>query len=86
MEPDRRRKSDLDQGGEPNDDQSQKQDRKDRRAVTRILLRQVEPADLAGLPHGQKAGEQPAFAAARAAASKCRTQRRNERGIRCRQR
>ena len=70
MYPDGRRKLDLDQRREPDDEHSQEQDRKNRWAVAGILSRQVEPADLALLAHTEEADEQLAFAASRTSATK----------------
>src|SRR5438132_1249744 len=74
MYPDRGRKIDLDQRCETDDDDAEKQDREDRRAVTGILGRQVELADFARLAHVQKAGKEPTPAASRAPATEGRAQ------------
>ena len=41
MEPDRRREFDLDDGGEPDNDQPEKEDDENRRAVAGVLRRQI---------------------------------------------
>src|SRR5207249_2320509 len=59
----------LDHGGEPDNDQPEKENHKHLGAIAGILGREVEPAAGAGRAYGQQAGEQPALAAARTAAA-----------------
>src|SRR6266481_5576738 len=86
MHPDRRRKIDLDQRRETDDDDAEKQDREDCGTITGILGRQVEPADLACLAHIQKAGKQPTPATSRASATEGRAQRADGGKLPCRDR
>src|SRR6266702_3092148 len=69
VNPDRRGEFELDQGGEPDDDQPEKENDEHLRAVARILGREVEPATGAGRTYGQEAGKEAPLAAARAAAA-----------------
>jgi hypothetical protein len=57
MHPERRRELDLDQGGETDNDESENQDYKDRRSVSRVLRRQIETTRLATSAYAQKTGE-----------------------------
>src|ERR1700687_115433 len=69
----------ADQGGEPDNDQPEKENHKPRRAIARILGREIEAAARAGRAHGQEAAEQAALAATRAAAAERGPGNRNRR-------
>src|SRR5882762_9109889 len=86
MHPDRRRKIDLDQRCETDDDDAEKQDREDCGTVTGILGRQVEPADFACLAHVQKASKEPTPAASRAPATEGHAKRADGANLPCRDR
>ena len=58
VNPDRRGEFELNQGGEPDDDQPEEEDHEHLRAVTRILGGEIEPAARAGRAHGQETGEE----------------------------
>ena len=55
-------------------DGTEQQDHSYHRAIARIVFAQIEPTDLALLPHVEQATKQPALAAARAATSQGDTQ------------
>ena len=57
MHPERRRELDLDQSGETDNDEAEKQDYKDRRSVPRVLRRQIETTRLAFSADAQETGE-----------------------------
>jgi hypothetical protein len=70
--PNRRGEPDFDQCSEAHDDQAKKQDDKNRWAISGVLGREVEAANLAHFAHLQQPGEQSAPAAPRtAAAERC---------------
>src|SRR3954452_23920730 len=77
MYPDRRRIPYFDERGEDHHNQAEKEDHKDRRAISRILCRKVETTYLTRLPHAEQPGKQPASAATRTSAAKRRAPSRN---------
>ena len=81
MHPDRRRKSDLDHGGETDNNEAEKEDDKDSRAVPGILRRKVKTADFAGRANVQETGVQSSVAAARAPAAERGTRKGDHRKL-----
>jgi hypothetical protein len=79
VNPDRRRKFQLDPDGEPDNEHSEEKDDEHRRPVAGILSREIEAANRTGRAHRQQTIEQRPLAAARAAAGQGRPRDRDRR-------